>query len=339
MKVSVIIPIYNEEKYIGKCLDSVLNQDYTGEVEIILVDGGSTDRTLEIIESYLNRNNNIILLNNPKKIAPRAMNIGIKKAKGDLIIRMDAHAHYASDYISKCVEWSKKTGAENVGGPALAKGEGYMGEAIALAHYSPFGLGGAKFRTGNYEGYVDTVFGGAFKREVFDKVGLYDERLVRNQDIELNSRINEAGGKCFLTPEIKVAYFCRSNLKDLWKQNFNNGLWSIYTAVISKRALFLRHFVPFIFVSSILLFLIIAAVVWICFPLYKWYFSLPLLFIVGIYITALLGFSLAVSLKHGMRYFPALIAVFPTLHFSYGLGSFKGILTFRKWLRDGCDSL
>jgi glycosyltransferase involved in cell wall biosynthesis len=333
MRVSVIIPIYNEEKYIEKCLDSVLNQDYKGEVEIILVDGGSTDRTLDIVRNYINKYDNIVLLNNPRKIFPTAMNIGIKNAKGDLIICMGAHAQYASDYISKCVEWSEKTGAENVGGPALAKGEGYMGKAIALAHYSPFGLGGAKFRTGNYEGYVDTVFGGAFRREVFDKVGLYDERLVRNQDIELNSRIIDAGGKCFLTPEIKVSYFCRNNLRDLWKQNFDNGLWAIYTTKVSKKALSLRHFVPLLFVVSLLFSILLFGLGWAVFPEYKWWFTLPLILCLGSYLLLSIIFSFSIALKNGIKYFPALIAVFATLHVSYGAGSIKGLLTVRKWTR------
>jgi glycosyltransferase involved in cell wall biosynthesis len=334
MKVSVIIPVLNEEKYIAGCLDSILNQNYEGGIEIILVDGGSNDKTLEIISSYMHNHDNLVLLNNPKRIFSTAMNIGIKESSGDLIICMGAHAQYASDYISKCVEWSEKTGADNVGGPALAKGEGYIGTAIALAHYSPFGLGGAKFRTGNYEGYVDTVFGGAFKREVFDKVGLYDERLVRNQDIELNYRINANGGKCFMTPEIKVSYFCRNNLKDLWKQNFNNGLWSIYTTKVAKQALSLRHFVPLLFVLSLIFSGLLSVIGWVWFTEYGWWFALPLLLCLGSYLSAAIVFSSVIAFKHVIKYLPALLVVFSILHISYGMGSVKGLLTLGKWMRE-----
>ncbi|MFZ2537866.1 MAG: glycosyltransferase, partial [Oscillospiraceae bacterium] len=146
MYVSIVIPILNEKQYIAKCIDSVLSQDYPVEsCEILLVDGGSTDGTREIILQYIQRYKNIKMLDNPKRIAPSAMNIGITNANGDLIVIMGAHANYASDYISKCVKWSQTTGAENVGGPAFARGEGFWGKAIEYAHYSRFGLGGADF--------------------------------------------------------------------------------------------------------------------------------------------------------------------------------------------------
>ena len=332
VKVSVVIPIYNEEQYIEACLESVLAQDYDGEVEILLVDGGSTDRTREIISRYIARYNNIRLLDNPKRIAPVAMNIGIQNAHGELIIIMGAHADYAYDYVSKCVEWSLKTGADNVGGPALARGNGYWGNAIEYAHYSPFGLGGADFRTGTYEGYTDTVFGGAFRREVFDKVGLYNERLVRNQDIELNSRIIASGGKCFITPEIKCKYYCRSNLRDLWQQNYNNGLWSIYTIRLTKSALSLRHFVPLLFVSSLIISLLLMILGWAVMSNWAWYLSLPFILCGVSYILSNTFFSIKIARRHSMKYFPALLAVFATLHISYGCGSIKGLITAKaRW--------
>lgn len=340
MKVSIVIPIYNEEQYIEACLDSVLNQDYEGELEILLVDGGSTDKTREIVARYMEGYKHIRLLHNPKRIAPSAMNIGVQNSEGELIIRMDAHADYAYDYISKCVEWSLKTSADNVGGPALARGRGYWGQAIEYAHYSPFGLGGADFRTGTCEGYTDTVFCGAFRREVFDKVGLYDERLVRNQDIELNSRIIASGGKCYITPEIKCTYYCRSNLKDLWQQNYNNGLWSIYTTRVAKSALSLRHFVPLLFVSGLIISLLLMILGWTILSKWAWYLGLPFILCAGSYILAASFFSVKIAWKQGVKYFPALLAVFATLHVSYGWGSIKGLITVKAWSEENtlrCD--
>lgn len=335
MYVSIVIPILNEKQYIAKCIDSVLLQDYPQDsYEILLVDGGSTDGTREIISQYILEYKNMKLLDNPMHIAPSAMNIGITNASGDLIIIMGAHADYASDYVSKCVKWSQITRAENVGGPAFARGEGFWGKAIEYAHYSPFGLGGADFRTGEYEGETDTVFGGAFRRGVFEQVGLYDERLVRNQDIELNSRIRAAGGKIFITPEIRSTYYCRSNLKDLWRQNYNNGLWSIYTSRVSKTALSFRHFVPLLFVSGLIISMFLMIFGSAIQSEYSWYaFPLPVMLCAGSYLMAVTYFSLIASIKNGVGYFFPLLAVFATLHVSYGLGSIKGLLTVRQWAK------
>jgi len=331
MKVTIVIPLRNEEKCIIDFLESVVNQDYPKDkFEVIIIDGQSEDKSKEIIECYLEKFPFIRLFDNPEKIVPIAMNLGIKAATGDLIVRMDAHAVYAPNYISKCVEWSEKTKADNVGGPALAIGQGYVGKAIEYAHWSSFGLGGAKFRTSSYCGYVDTVFLGAFRREVFDKVGLYNPRLVRNQDIELNHRINASGGRCYLTNEIRVEYYCRSNLLDLWRQNFKNGVWNIYTLSITKNALSLRHFVPLIFVLTLSVSSLLAIV-----GIAIRDNSLAVLFVLifGLYTFVNILFSFLISLKKGMKYMPILPAVFATLHVSYGIGSLKGLLTLKKWTK------
>ncbi len=333
MKVSIVMPVYNEEKHIQDTLDSILHQDYSGDMELLLVDGGSTDQTGTIIADYMLRFPQIRLLFNPARIAPTAMNIGIKNATGELVIVMSAHAEYASDYVSSCVKWSSITGAENVGGPAYATGKGFWGKAIELAHYSPFGLGGAQFRTGSYEGYSDTVFGGAFRKEIFERIGYFNEYLVRNQDIEYNSRIIKAGGKCYLTPQIRSRYHCRSNLKDLWKQNYANGLWSIYTTYISPEALSLRHYIPLIFVLSLIVSGIIAVIGHFILENYFYWFAAPLFMGAGIYLIVASYFALDAAIKKGLRFFIPLIAVFATLHFSYGWGSIVGLFTVRKWAR------
>ncbi|MBR6726261.1 MAG: glycosyltransferase family 2 protein, partial [Clostridia bacterium] len=189
--VSVVMPVYNEEKYIKKCIESLICQDYPlDRMEWIFVDGMSTDRTVELIKEYAEKYPNLIFVYpNPNKIVPYAMNIGIEKSKGRYIVRLDAHADYAKDYISKCVYYLEHTDAENVGGVAETKSAGFMGNAIAKMLSSKFGVGNSQFRTNGASGYVDTVPFGAFRREVFSKYGGYDERLVRNQDNEMNYRI------------------------------------------------------------------------------------------------------------------------------------------------------
>ena len=251
MIISTIIPCREEESFIGKCLDSIVRQDYPKDLtEIFVVDGMSTDKTREIIDKYTSMYPYVNLLNNSKGVVPTALNIGIKKAKGEYIIRMDAHTEYAYDYVSKCVEWLNKTGVENVGGPIISKpgSDTLVARAIALATSNVFGVGNSKFRTSLNSGYVDTVTFGAWPKRVFEEIGLFDERLIRNQDIELNARIRKAGGKIFLTPEIKSYYYCREDLKGLWKQNFQNGKWVIYTKAVTPCCLSWRHFIPLLFV-------------------------------------------------------------------------------------------
>ena len=181
--VSVVMPLYNEERYIEQCIDSLLLQDYPKEnMEWIFVDGCSKDRTVELLKQYQGQYPSLIkIFDNPNKIVPCAMNIGIAASQGKYIVRLDAHADYATNYISKCVDYLENTDAENVGGVAITKSSGFVGNAIAKMLSSKFGVGNSQFRTNGESGYVDTVPFGAFKREVFTKYGGYDERLVRNQ--------------------------------------------------------------------------------------------------------------------------------------------------------------
>lgn len=256
--VSIIIPIFNERKYIHQLLNSLLNQDYPKDrFEILLIDGRSEDGTKEKIKEIMASSPefshlHITVLDNPKRIVPCALNIGIKESKGGFIIRLDAHSEYAPDYVTKCVAWLEKTNAANVGGPMRAIGKGYIGKSIEFAHYSRFSLGGGKFHDEQWSGYVDTVYLGSWPKSIFDEVGLFDERLIRNQDIEFNARIRKGGGRIYLTPEIRSYYHCRDSLRGLWRQNFENGKWVVYTKVIAPYTLSWRHFIPFVFVASLI---------------------------------------------------------------------------------------
>ena len=197
--ISVICPIYNEERYIGKCIDSVLEQDYSKEdMEVLFVDGMSTDRTREIVVEYAGRYPFVRLLDNPGRIVPAALNIGIGAAKGEVIIRLDAHAIYPKNYFSVLVRKLNELRADSVGGVCrtLPVRDTSVCRAIAMALSSSFGMGNSYFRIGaTKEMCVDTVPFGCFRREVFDKIGLFDEELVRNQDDEFNGRIVKNGGQ------------------------------------------------------------------------------------------------------------------------------------------------
>ncbi len=328
--VSVIVPVRNEEKYIAECMESILSQSYPKEdLEVLLVDGQSEDNTRKIISSYCERYPYIRLLDNPYRTAPRALNTGIKASRGNIIIRLDAHTYYDKDYIARCVETlnDEKIDACNVGGPIVTlPGDGTLtAKAIALATSHPFGVGNSKFRTSCEPRYVDTVPFGAFKREIFDEVGLFNEYLLRNQDVELNSRIRKSGKRIYLSPGIKSFYYNRPDLKALWRQNFNNGMWNIFTNALSKGSLSIRHFIPLIFVLS----LIGSALMILINPAGY----LLTAFVLISYLAANIFFSLKICRRNGLKLLPALVLSFAALHFSYGLGSVWGLVRVRGWTR------
>ena len=317
MTVSVVMPVYNEEKYIEKCIESLLLQDYPkDDMEWIFVDGQSKDKTVALIEGYRERYPELIkVYTNPDKIVPYAMNIGIKNSSGKYIVRLDAHADYAEDYISKCVYYLDNTDAENVGGVAETKSHGTVGGAIAKMLSSKFGVGNSQFRTNGESGYVDTVPFGAFRREVFSKYGGYDERLVRNQDNEMNYRIRKNGGKIYLSNDIKLSYYCRDTVSGITKMADKNGMWNIITMKLCPGSMGVRHFVPFAFVVSVPLLILLG-------------FLHPIFFYglfaeLALYLALDLFFSIKAAAS--FKEFLLLIPMFPLFHIAYGFGSVKGI--------------
>lgn len=251
--LSVICPIYNEEKYIAQCIESLLLQDYPqNDLEILFVDGMSTDKTREIIASYTRKYPFIKMLDNPKKIVPYAMNTGIKASKGEIIIRLDGHVEYPTNYFSALVKNLKELDADNVGAlcETLPCGPSSKELAIAEALSSSFGMGNSYFRIGcNEVRQVDTVPFGCFKREVFDKVGLYDNELIRNQDDELNGRIIKNGGKIYLIPSIVTKYYARDKISKVRKMFYQYGL---YKPLVNKK---LGGLPPYVNFSLLFLFL------------------------------------------------------------------------------------
>lgn len=316
--ISVIVPVYNEEKYMDACIASMLEQDYPREaMEWFFVDGMSTDRTLEILHGYRDQYPELIhVLQNPNKTVPYAMNLGIREAKGIYIIRLDAHAEYARDYFSKCVEVLDETGADNVGGVMETKSRTPIGQTIAKMLSSKFGVGDAQFRTNGKDGYVDTVPFGAFRREVFEKVGLYDERLTRNQDSELNYRIIHHGGKIFLSNRIKLAYYCRDSVKGIVKMALLNGKWNIITSRFCPGSMRLRHFIPCCFVLSLIGMPILTLLWWVFGVLF------------GMELLAYLALDVLFSARSAkdIKEFFQLLCLFPLFHICYGWGSLLGIV-------------
>lgn len=327
MIISIIIPIYNEEKYIDSCLSSIVRSDIDKNgMEVFVVDGKSTDNTSNIVKEYCEKYPYIKLIINSKRIVPCAMNIAIKKAKGDFIIRLDAHSEYPPDYISKLIESAQKLDADNVGGICITKTRLITDKtkAIVAVLSNKFGVGNSYFRTGSNEiKEVDTVPFGCYKKEVFEKYGLYDERLERNQDIELNKRIKRGGGKLFLVPEIKCTYYARETYRALAKNNYQNGMWNIYTCYYTKKlsSLSFRHFIPLILVLSLLLPLLISILIW---P--------PIIYISIASLTAYVLFVSIISIMLSIKdlSFIYLFAGFTILHLSYGFGSMIGLFHYKS---------
>jgi len=321
--VSIIIPCRDEEKFIKECINSIIANDYPKErLEILIVDGMSEDRTREIVKSYIEKYPYIKLLNNSQKYTPFALNIGIKQAKGEIIMRMDAHATYKNDYISKCLKYLNEYKADNVGGIwiTMSKKNTLVGKSIAFALSHPFGAGNAYYRMGGQQEpkEVDTVPFGCYKKEVFEEIGLFNEHLIRNQDLEFNLRLRKAGGKILLAPDIVAYYYPKSNLKDFLKHNFEDAIWVTYPLKFGAKAFSWRHLVPLIFVSG----LIGTGILGIFFPVFLWLF----LNIIILYLLINLYFSLSIAIKEkNFRYLSSMPIVFLVRHISYGLGSLWGI--------------
>ena len=322
--LTIICPIYNEEKYIARCIESIMAQDYPkDDLEVLFVDGMSTDRTREIIASYLPQCPYLRVLDNPHKIVPYAMNKGISEAKGDIIMRLDGHSLYPSNYFSELVKWhSKLPEAWNIGGVCETKvvNSNKTSEAIAKVMSDKFGVGNSTFRTGSDKEYleVDTVPFGCYKSFVFDRIGLYNEKLVRVQDIELNKRLTHAGGKIYMVPSIHCTYIPRDNYRDFFENRFQTGYWVIKTCFITHttKNLGLRHFIPAGFVLALLLPLLLGFIWW---PLF-----LVSPFVALLYLGCMTMRS--IQIKDEKTSVWHLLKAFCCIHFSYGMGSIKALI-------------
>ena len=320
--VTIIMPVRNEADFIERAIRSVSNNHYPAErMEILVVDGMSDDGTREIVARLAKADSRIIMLDNPKRIAASAMNIGLKAARGDPFIRIDGHVEIPSDFITKSIRCLKEhQEAWVAGGCIKTVADTFMGQAIASAMRSPIGVGNSRFRLGDYEGWVDTLAFGAHHKWVVDRIGYFDEELVRNQDDEFNLRIILAGGKIWMSKAIQSTYFSRGSLHKLWKQYFQYGIWRIRTLQKHKRPASIRQLVPLLFVLCLLL------------PGLAGFLWKPFWMLLAIeavlYVLVLVIGAMDVGRKSGWQYAIPAPAVFVILHFAYGLGSLWGIIRF-----------
>lgn len=323
-KVSIIMPIRNEEDFIDRSLGAVLAQDYPHHrLEVLIADGMSKDKTRSIIDTLSKTTNvPITIVDNPKQIVPTGFNLALKQARGEIIVRVDGHTIIEPDYVTKCVELLQQNRADNVGGCMNAVGRNKLGKAIALATSSPFGVGGARFHYSDKEEYVDTVYMGAWWKNVFDQFGGFDEEFIRNQDDEFNYRLRSSGGRILLSPFIKSTYYNRSTLGSLWKQYYQYGMYKV--RVMQKHPLQMRarQFVPSALVGITMLGLLSIA-------FNKWLFIVCLIGFIA-YILVNLIFSFLISYKHSIYYVFYLPTIFFILHYSYGIGFWHGLIRFRK---------
>jgi succinoglycan biosynthesis protein ExoA len=249
--VTVALPCLDEERHVEICLRSVLAQDYpAARMEIQVADGGSRDATRAIVARLAAEDPRIVLVENPGRLQAAGMNEVIRRARGDVVIRMDVHCEYAPDYVTRCVEALARTGADNVGGAQRARATTPFQRAVCAALASPLGVGGAHYRCAEEEGFVDTVFLGAFRRDVFERVGLYDPGAITNEDAELNQRILAAGGRVYLSRQIVVHYAPRDRLRALAVQYFRYGRGRARTLLKHRGLPTLRPVLPFLLVTG-----------------------------------------------------------------------------------------
>ena len=318
-RVSVIIPMLNEENHIRQCLNSVIDQKYPHDLmEILVVDGRSQDRSREIVSRISKNVTNIRIIDNQKVSTANGLNKGISESKGSIIVRVDAHDAIESDYIYHCVMPLMQKEADNAGGIRKPVGTNFIGKLVALAIGSRFGVGSHRFADDVKQKYVDTVSFGCYRREIFAKIGMYDENLPYGEDDELNYRLIKHGGKILLSPKIKSHYFCRPTLTSLWKQYYNFGYGKIRTLKKHGNLSSFRHFIPSLFVLSLLFCIILSG--------FLADFFIILLLILGSYLGISLIVSISISLKKGWRYLFLLPVAFGVIHFSYGIGFLHGFL-------------
>ncbi len=335
--VSIIIPCRNEKKFIAECLDSVIAQDYPQErLEILVVDGRSEDGTLGVVKEYSTKYLFIRALDNPQRIVSSAMNTGIREARGEVIVRMDAHSVYERNYVSNCVRHLSESGVDNVGGlfVTLPADDTSISNAIAYALSHPFGVGNSYFRIGSSEPrLVDTVPFGCYKREVFERIGFFDEDLIRNQDDEFNHRLIKNGGKVLLVPEIVSYYHARDSLAKLFRMYYQYGYFKPLAVRKLGSVLTWRQLMPSLLIVGVIASFVLSFI----FKPFKW----PLFLVLSLYLAANLGFSFYIAAEKGLKYILTLPFAFLTLHAGYGIGYLKGMWDFfilkkhtRKKVRD-----
>lgn len=316
--VSVVVPMRNEQRFIERCLRSLMAQDYPQDrFEVIVVDGGSDDGSREILDSLRPDFAGLRVVENRGRHTGRGLNIGLALAQGDVIARLDAHAIAAPSFIRESVAALQRTGADVVGGPITTLGEGRVGKSIAIAMASPFGVGNATFRYSHQEQWTDTVAFPAYRRDVFDRFGTFAE-IEAGEDDEFHYRLRDGGARILLTPNVSSTYYGRSSLWALAKQYFSYGQAKVVVLSRHPRRTRLRQLAPACLVLGIFGTAIAAA--------FGGLMLLPLAVLAGIYVGVSVGFSLGLAWQHGWQHALRLPITFATMHFAYGLGFLGGLL-------------
>ncbi|HVQ38830.1 MAG TPA: glycosyltransferase family 2 protein [Pyrinomonadaceae bacterium] len=326
--VSVIMPVCNEGEFIERTLEAVLTQDYASDLlEVLIADGMSTDATRKLITDVAARHPEIpvTILDNPGRRASTGLNVALQAARGDVIVRVDGHTIIEPDYVRQCVALLESREAQNVGGRMTAMGSSPFARAVALATSSWFGVGGARFHYSEREEWVDTVYLGAWPRELFQRVGLFDEEMVRNQDDEFNYRLLAHGGKILLSPKIKSRYYNRTSVQSLWSQYFQYGYWKVRVMQKHPLQMRLRQLAPAGFVLALLVSILLAP-----FSLASRLVSISLL---ALYLTVNLGASILVCVRKAeWKLLPSIPLAYAVIHFAYGTGFLIGLVRFwKRW--------
>jgi succinoglycan biosynthesis protein ExoA len=280
----------------------------------------SDDGTREVLERIAARTSQVRVIDNPQRFKPFAVNAGIRAARGRYIAIMDAHNRYAPDYLRRSLEVLEESGADNVGGSMLTDADSLVQRAIAAAHHSPFSVGGARWHNPDYEGPADTVYGGVYRHEVFERIGLFDEELVRNHDDEFNVRLKRSGGQIWQSPRIRSWYTPRGSLRALFRQYTQYGYWKVRVIEKHRVPASVRHIIPGVFVLSLLLLPVIS--LWV--PLATWCW----LWLVALYFACSVTASVVAAYGKGRKLLVLLPLVFVCYHFGYGLGFIRGMWDF-----------
>lgn len=330
VEVSIVVACRNEIGHIRDLLDSIVQQEMGDTLwEAIVADGMSSDGTRAVLDEYCVRHPQIRVVDNPRRIVSTGLNHAIRAARGPIIMRMDAHTSYAPDYCRCCLETLERTGADNVGGPARTKASDVRARAVAAAYHSRFSTGGARFHDVSYQGWVDTVPYGCWRKATLERFGLFDETLVRNQDDELNLRLVRMGARIWQDPAIVAWYSPRARLSPLFRQYFQYGFWKV--AVIRKHRLpgSWRHIVPVLFVllHALVIVSLVTALA-LAAPTWATASAIAGLVLVGTYGAATLSASVLTAQRSGWTTLPYLPAAFAAYHFAYGLGFLFGL----RWL-------
>jgi glycosyltransferase involved in cell wall biosynthesis len=317
--VSVIIPVLNEERFLKQSVQAILNQNYSGQLEIILALGPSKDQT-NVIAQELAKDQRIKLVENPSGRTASALNNAIKNSNFDIIVRLDGHAIVDSNYIKNAVKTLVESGADNVGGLMKAEGTNAFERSVAAAMTSKFGVGNAPFHVGGKSGEVDTVYLGTFRKSALERVGYFDESFIRAQDWEMNYRIRKTGGKIWFNPDLVVSYRPRKNILQLAKQYFEYGQWRKQVTKTYPETVSMRYLAPPITVSGL-----IAGFVMVLFSKILEINWLQIGWLAPIvYLTVILLAFLTVGPKISLLSRLYLLLVLPTMHLSWGVGFLKG---------------